>query len=132
MAVSTLVIHSVDTTQTGAWVPGALQKARVLATLAATETYAQANDCIIPAVATAIQNSRRNGKTVTLVDAIFIQPTKLTASPYTMYTGSATAVSTADVTFQLNDGDYTTEYANATACPAVSGPYGIEVTFTEA
>ena len=132
MAVSTGTIFSVNTEQSQAGIPGDLQVARVLFNIPTTETYAQANDAIINAVPTAIQNSRRNGKTVTLRDATFCQPAALTASPYTIHTCKTVTVSGATITFELCVADYTTEYANATPCPALSNPLGFLVTFTEA
>lgn len=133
MAVTTGTITSVDTIipdnrETG------LQVARVLFTISGT--YAQANNSQIQAVTTAIQNSRRNGKTVTLVDAMVCQPA-LTTDGYIL--GAKTlAISTADITFELtisaslNTLDMSTEYGDATAIKAQGTPMGFLVSFTEA
>ena len=107
-----------------------LQVAQVLFTL--TGTYAQADNGIVSAVATAIQNSRRNGKTVTLIDAMCGWKARIASDPSTYMALKTVAVSTADVTFEVTLNSMSTEYTDATALVATSTDFCMLVSFTEA
>lgn len=128
MAVTSGTVHSVDTLVSDS--VDTLQVARVLFTMSGT--YAQADKSKLAAVATLIQNSRRNGKTVTLVDVMRGTHATKASDPSAILSMSSVAISTADVTFAITDGDETTEYADATAIPAQQRPFCIFVAFTEA
>lgn len=111
-----------------------LQAELVLFTVAGT--YAQANGSKVAAVDAAIQNSRRNGKTVTLVDAVLWQPAFDGVTAGKLLAANTVAVSGSDVTFHVTEGaagvlDLATEFADATALPASMSPMGMLVTFTE-
>jgi hypothetical protein len=114
-----------------------LQAALVLFTISGT--YAQSDNSIVSAVATAIQDSRRNGKTVTLVDAMLYQAA-FDASSSTaglLLCAKTIAISGADITFELTESatantiDVSTELSNGTI-PTLGSPLGFLVTFTEA
>ena len=129
MAVTSGTVHSVDTLMSDS--VDSLQVARVLFTMSSSDTYAQADNSKLASVATLIQNSRRNGKTVTLVDVMRGQHATKSSDPTAIMSLSTVAISTADVTFALTDGDETTELANG-AIPAQERPFSILVAFTEA
>jgi hypothetical protein len=101
-------------------------------------TYAQANNSQVSAVDVMIENSRRNGKTVTLVDAMGGQPARLTSNPKLFMAMKTVAVSTNDITFELTLGategtvDHATEHTDATAIGAQDTPFSVLVSFTEA
>jgi hypothetical protein len=126
MAVTSGTVHSVDTLISES-VSG-LQVARVLFTMSGT--YAQADNSILSDVDDLINNSRRNGKTVTLVDTMGATPATKESGGTIMGVANA-AVSGANITFNLTDGDYTTELANG-AIPAHARPFSLLVSFTEA
>jgi hypothetical protein len=130
MAVSNAVVHSVETLQSDYAQP--VQVARVLFTIATTETYAQANNAILSGVPTLIANSRRNGGgTITMVGVAPGQYASKLATPE-QYLGLKTvAISSSDVTFEVTDNSPTTEFADATAMAAQSRPFGILVSFIE-
>jgi len=136
MAVSTGTITSVESLKANDLNP--LQFAVVYFRIPATETYAQANDGIINAVPTAIQNSRRNGKTVTMKTVGLWQPARKESDPSVILALKTVAISSANVTFEVtlsataNTLDISSEYTNATAMVAQSDPFGILVGFTEA
>lgn len=75
-----------------------------------TGTYAQANDAQILAVDTAIQNSRRDGKTVTLLDACCAAP----AVGGSAMGAKLTAVSGSDLTMTLTKTTLAAEHDDAT------------------
>lgn len=128
MAVTSGAVSSVYTLKSNAVTP--LQMAEVLFTMSGT--YAQADDSILSGVPTLIQNSRRNGKTVTMVDVMAGQPASKASDPTAILAIKTAAISTNDITFELTDGDYSTEYADATAIVAQNRPFGVIVAFTEA
>jgi len=128
MAVINGTVWSVATLEADA--VSNLQKALVLFTL--TGTYAQADDAALLLVTTAIQNSRRNGKAVTLVGAILDKPATKASDPAAILGLKTVAVSTTGLTFEVTDGDFATEFANATAMAAQSRPFSVLVAFTEA
>jgi hypothetical protein len=111
-----------------------LQAELVLFTISGT--YDQSANSKIAAVDAAIQNSRRNGKTVTLVDAVLYQPAFDTTSAGLLLGAKTIAVSGSDITFELTEGatagvlDVSTELA-AAAIPAMGSPMGFLVTFIE-
>jgi len=134
MAATTGTIQSVTTLKADNDASGGLQHALVLFTISGT--YAQADDSIIEDVDGAIQSSRRNGKTVTILDAMLWQPA-LTTTGYILGAKTLT-ISSDDVTFaitkssSLNTLDLSTEYTDATALPSLGTPFGFLVSFTEA
>jgi hypothetical protein len=135
MAVTSGTHYSVAMIKGDALFDGLLA-ALVLFTLSGT--YAQADDSILAAVPTAIQNSRRNGRTVTIKDAMIWQAAQRSDTPGLLLGAKTLAVSGADITFELTAGatqnvlDLSTEFTNATAVPAQASPFGFLVLFTEA
>ena len=116
-----------------------LQVALVLFTLSGT--YAQADNAQLLAVDAAIQNSRRNGKTVTLLDAMLVQPAADAGNATTgglLLCAKTIAISGSNITFEVTESatagtvDISTEFADATALPAQGWPFGFYVSFTEA
>jgi hypothetical protein len=94
-------------------------------------TYVQAENGILSGVPTLIQNSRRNGKTVTMLAVSPGQTASKESSPGTYMGLKTVAISTNDVTFEITDNHATTELAGA-AMPAQARPFSILVVFTEA
>lgn len=107
-----------------------LQQALVLFTVSGT--YAQADNGILSGVPTLIQNSRRNGKTVTMRGVAPGQVATKASDPSAFLSTKTVAISSSDVTFEITDASHSTELADATAVPAQSQPFGILVSFTEA
>lgn len=128
MAVVSGTVWSVQTLKTETVQD--LQLAEVLFTVSGT--YAQADNGILSGVPTLIQNSRRNGATVTIRGATMSQLASKASDPSAFMSLKTVAVSTNDVTFEITDASHTTELADATAVPAQSRPFGIVVAFTEA
>lgn len=94
-------------------------------------TYAQADNLQISNVHTAISGSTRNGKTVTLVDAMFAQEASKSTDP-TGYLGLKTvAVSGNNVTAEITLDSTSTEFTDATAVTGQASPFGILVSFVE-
>jgi hypothetical protein len=90
-------------------------------------TYAQADDATF-APSTVIQNTRRNGKTVTVRQACFVSPgdengTTVTADVATNTSGTFKC--------QLLGSDLTTEHANAAMSATWNRPVSFVVSFTE-
>jgi hypothetical protein len=135
MAVTTGTIQSTSTVKPDRD-ETTLQAELVLFTISGT--YATADGSQILAVDTAIQNSRRNGKTVTLIDAVLYQPAFDAATAGLLLGAKTIAVSGSNITFHLTEGstpnvlDVSTEFTNSTAIPAMGSPMGFLVTFTEA
>lgn len=129
MAVITGTVHDISTVRADVNAAGGVQWALVLFTLSGT--YAQADNAQLTSVHTAITNSRRNGKTVTLRDAMLAQPATKSSDPSAILALKTVAVSTNDITFEVTDADYTTEHAGATIT-AQDRPFGVLVAFTEA
>lgn len=135
MAVTSGTVHSVAVLKDDA-LNDKLKVALVLFTMSGT--YAQANNSQLLAVPTLIQNSRRNGKTVTLVDAMLWQAARSAADPDVLLGLKTVAISTADITFEITLGaganalDTSTEFTDSTAIPAQDTPFGLAVLFTEA
>ncbi len=130
MAVVSGTVHTVNTMEGYGGSVSSLQLAQVLFTISGT--YAQADNGILSGVNTLIEDSRRNGKTVTLRDAMCGHPATKASDPATILALKTVAVSTNDVTFEITDGDFTTELADATAVPTQSRPFALLVSFTEA
>lgn len=130
MAVVSGTVTNVTTLEGYAGSVQTLQVAQVLFSLSGT--YAQADNGIVSGVNTAIQNSRRNGKTVTLVDAMCGWQARKAADPATFLALKTVAVSTNDVTFEVTNNDFSTEFTDATAIPSMSTDFCILVSFTEA
>lgn len=129
MAAVVGTVHSVRTLEGGAWDPN-YQLAEILFTIPTTETYVQNDNGTLANVATLIQNSRRNGMTVTMRAAMAGRPATK-ASGNTILTLTSVAIDTNDVDFVINDGDWSTELA-AGAVPDQNRPFSILVAFTEA
>lgn len=133
MATLNGAVHSVETIRANNVDP--LQHAAVYFTVGGT--YVQADNANLLGVATLIQNSRRNGKTVTMRTVTLWQPARKESNPALFMALKTVAISTNDVTFEITEGatagtiDFSTELA-AGAVPAQSVPFGILVGFTEA
>lgn len=99
-------------------------------TLAVSGTYDQdASESIeITNIATLIQNSRRNGKTVTLIGACPGQSTIASGTTYLFKTATLNST-TVDATIFNSSG---TEYTDDTALPTFAQPMSVIVAFTEA
>lgn len=101
-------------------------------------TYDTSLNSILTGVAALIQDSRRNGKTVTMKTVGLWQPARKSAAPEILLGLKTVAISTNDVTFEVTLGssanvlDISTEFTNSTALPTQSVPFGILVGFTEA
>ncbi len=133
MAVTSGTVHSVSTLRgdvAGPALDESLQIALVLFTMSGT--YAQGDNSILSGVPTLIQNSRRNGKTVTMRGVCVGQVATKASDPTAFMSMKTVAISSSDVTFELTDNHHTTEHADATAIPAQSQPFGLLVSFTEA
>ncbi len=134
MAVTSGTVHSVSVLK-GDNMRDSIQVALVLFTMSGT--YAQADDSILSGVPTLIQNSRRNGKTVTIKDAMLWQAARRASNPGILLGAKTIAVSTNDLTFELtlsstdNTLDISTEFTDATAIPAQDTPFGFAVSFVE-
>ena len=135
MAVTSGTVHSVAVLKADALVDR-LHVALVLFTVSGT--YAQGDDSILAAVPTAIQNSRRNGKPVTIRDAMLGQAARSATDPDVVLGAKTVAISSADITFEITLGaganalELSTEYTDATALPTFDTPMGFAVLFTEA
>lgn len=97
-------------------------------------TYATADDATIASVATTIQNTRRNGKTVTIIGAGPGQPgfdgtTPMGAIGVLSHTDTS-AVTEGTLKCTLSDGTLTAEHG-ASLLVAGARPVGIRVTFKE-
>lgn len=130
MAVTSGTVVSVHTVPGKSDAVTGLQVAEILFTMSGT--YAQADDSILTGIATLINNSRRQSATITLVDTMRGQPASKAADPTAIMSIKTVAISTNDITFEITDADYTTEYANATALVAQDRPFSLLVAFTEA
>lgn len=132
MAVTSGTVHSVHIKKAPDSVDS-LGKALVLFTLSGT--YAQVDNSILSGVPTLIQNSVRNGKTVTMVGVMMGQHTHRADTGLALGLRTV-AISTNDVTFELTLSTTTkfstSEFTDATAIPTQAGVFGIEVAFTEA
>lgn len=124
MAVVSGTVHSVHTLKPDA--VGKVQLAEVLFTVSGT--YAQADNGQLLTVPTLIQNSRRNGKTVTMVG---VAPSQAATSGTDVLSLKTTAISSTTVTFEITLNSPTTEFTDATAVPTLSRPFGIVVAFEE-
>lgn len=102
-----------------------------LLTFRVAGTYAQADDAELTGIPTLISESRRNGKTVTLIDAMRGIPASKAASAIQTMSLKSVTVAGDDVTFELTDGDETTELANGSV-PQQDRPFSVVVAFTEA
>lgn len=135
MAVTSGTVHSVATLKDNDLVDG-IKVALVLFTMSGT--YAQADNSILSGVPTLIQNSRRNGKTVTIKDAMIWQAARSATDPDVLLGAKTVAISTNDITFEVTLGaganalDLSSEYTDSTALPTFDTPMGFAVVFTEA
>jgi hypothetical protein len=127
MAVVEGTVHTVNTLVSDS--VGGLQVAAIKFTVAGT--YDQSDDGILEDIADLIQGSRRNGKTVTLVDVMRGQRATKSTDPTKFMSVKTVAISTNDVTFELTDESESTELG-AGAVPAQDRPFEILVAFTEA
>lgn len=100
-------------------------------------TYVQADNAQLLAVPTIIQNSRRDGKTVTIKAAMCGHPARKESDPTLMMALKTIAISTNDITFEVtesataNSVDLSTELA-AGAVPAQNTPFELLVSYTVA
>ena len=126
MAVVSGTVANVHTMEGTAW--SGHPVAEILFTVSGT--YAQADNGILTGVATLIQNSRRNGKTVTMRSVMAGRPAvrEDTGAELPLKT---VAISTNDVTFEITT-NWSTEFTDATAVPTQSRPFAIYVQYTEA
>jgi hypothetical protein len=109
---------------------GPLQVAEVFVSPSGTYDTGAAPSIDLTNVATAIQISRRNGKTVTLVNACPGQAAfEVTNSKHWALT--VATVAGADVECEIHEVG-AAEYANGVALPAWSYPMSVIVAFTEA
>lgn len=127
MAVLSGTVHSVNTVKADAL--SSLQVAEILFTVSGT--YAQADNAILEDVGDLIEASRRNGKAVTLVAGMPSTPATKASDPSAIMGVKTVAVSSADLTFEITDGDFSTEIAGA-ALPEQDRPFSLLVAFTEA
>ena len=104
-----------------------VQTALILVTPSGTYDQSASPSVDVTNVKTAIQNLRRNGKTVTLLSACAGQAAVASGTHYYF---SATTVSTADIECEISEVGGS-EYASATALPTLSNPLGIIVSFYE-
>jgi hypothetical protein len=126
MALTTGTVHTVNTIQSDAVSP--VQVAQVLFTISGT--YDTSLNSSLVGVPTLIQNSRRNGKTVTMVGAMVGNTASKASAPGTIMSLKTVAISSADVTFELTDGDHTTEMTGI-AIPAQARPFALLIAFVE-
>ncbi len=137
MAITYGTLLSIDTVKPYNDETG-LQAAQVLFTMSGT--YAQASGSELLAVDAFIQNSRRDGKAVTLVAASMWRPAAdiTNATPGLLLCMYNIAVSGSNITFNISENaaagiiDVSTQYPDATALPAQGWPFAMLVTFTEA
>jgi len=108
----------------------ALQAAVVYVSPTGTYDTGAAPSVDVTNVDQAIENSRRNGKTVTLVSACAAQA-GYDATNDKHWAFSVAAVAGNDVECEIHE-VAGAEYANGVALPTFSTPLGIYVTFTEA
>lgn len=100
-------------------------------------TYAQADNSQLLTVPTLIQNSLRNGKTVTMKTVGLWQAARKSSDPTVLLALKTVAISSTTVTFEItlsataNALDISTEFTDATALPAQSVPFGILVGYVE-
>lgn len=99
-------------------------------------TYSQTDEATLLAVSTIIKDSRRTGKTVALKTASLWQPARKSTNPALFMTLSKIVISSADITFQINETatesliDVSTEAA-AAALAEQSAPFALLVGFQE-
>lgn len=127
MALTTGTVANIHTMEQTAWSGHFV--AEVLFSMSGT--YDTALNSSLVGVPTLIQNSRRNGKTVTMRGVMAGRPALRddTGAELPLKT---VAISTNDVTFEITT-DWSTEFTNATLIPAhTTRPFSIFVIFTEA
>ena len=99
-------------------------------------TYDQTDEATLLAVPTIIGTARRTGKTIALKTASLWQPARKSTNPALFMTLSKIVISSADITFQINESategaiDVSTEAA-AAALATQSAPFALLVGFTE-
>lgn len=92
-----------------------------------TGTYAQADNVAVLAIPTAIASSKRNGKTIALLDCSFAQP----GDEAGVAIGAKTVVpSGTGITCELTGADMSTEHANA-ALGVLGRPLCFHVTYQQ-
>ena len=114
--------------KSGAATPQAVFGCYVTVDFTAGDVYAQADDATIAAVATAIQNARRNGKTVTLLGAAVAAPGLEGTSAFGL--GLPTSLATGGIVAPVTGTDLATERSNG-AMGAANRPVCIFVCFEE-
>lgn len=128
-------INTVHTPEGGAYTP--MQKAIITFTPSGTYDQDASESIEITNVDQAIEQSRRNGRTVTLVDAVGWKGARVAATPATLHMPTAVSVqNTNDVyctIFTLTEASGVgSEYTDDTALPTYQEPMQVLVTFTEA
>lgn len=132
MAVVSGTVQQVRTIESGAWDPK-WQCAEVLFTVSGT--YAQADNGELALLPGLIEDSRRNGKTVTVHGVMAGRPATKASDNSAMTLGTvATSGSGASLkaTFAINGANWSTEIADAAAVPEQNQPFSLIVAFTEA
>lgn len=105
-----------------------VQLAEITFTMSGTYDQDASESVEITNAATLIQNSRRNGKTVTLIGACPGQSTMYAGTVYLFKTASLSST-TVDATIFTAAGD---EYTDDTALPTFAQQMSVIVAFTEA
>lgn len=132
MALTTGTVYSVETQRANITDP--VQVAHILFTMSGT--YDQSANSSLVGVAALISASRRNGKSITLVDAMPGQMARKDTNADLLMGLKTVAISGADVTFEITESatakvpDFSTELAAATI-PTQSQPFGLLVAFYE-
>lgn len=90
-------------------------------------TYAQADDATITAIPTAIQNSRRDGKTVAMLGFAFEAPGLEATTP--IGAGLPSSLTSTAAVFPLTTSDMSTEHGNA-ALSTFTRPILFRVTYS--
>jgi hypothetical protein len=129
MATLNPTIQSVNITKAGA--VDSLWEAEVFCTVAGTYDQGATESLEVLLVPAAIENAMKNGKTVTLIDAMPCQTASKTTDPSLFMSLSAVSVSTTTVNAEITDEDFSTELA-AAAVPGQDRPFGFKVVFTVA
>ncbi len=110
-------------------VTGNTQIAEITFDLSGTYDTGASESIEITGIATCIQNSRRNGKTVTLTGAMPGQSTFGTTG--TEYRWLTAILNSTTVDATLYDTSTSAEYANSTALPTFVQPMSVYVSFIE-
>ena len=108
-----------------------VQVCEVFVTPSGTYDQDAAESVEITNIATAIANSKRNGKTATLIGACPGQSTFVTSNGYT-YRWYTAVLNSTTVDATIYDDSTTAEYADDTALPTFGQPMSVICAYTEA